>query len=106
MITSLSRQYRPYLNGLRSQFFLKRLNRSRTSATERGRLHLSYVFIDPSGDFEHIQLPGGGETTPTPGEEGMAEEREEAELPPEWEERRVSVVFGRCPLSLSLSPGH
>ena len=63
---------------------------------ERGRVHLSYVFVDSSEDFEHIQLPGNREATPTQtsGGETVATEEEEPseapELPPGWEERTVS----------------
>ncbi|CAI8004124.1 E3 ubiquitin-protein ligase NEDD4-like [Geodia barretti] len=88
----LDGQYRPYLKDLRSQFFLKRLHRHRWAGNYRGRLNLSFIFLDPSDDFEHLQLPGITETTPThtSGGEGVATEQEaesEVELPPGWEER-------------------
>ena len=90
-----SSQYWQYLNDLRSQFFLKRLHRPRLSTPNRGRIYLSYVFVDSSDDFEHLQLPGNiSQTTPTTSEGGVAtaerEAESETELPPGWEERRVS----------------
>lgn len=83
------------MNNLRSQFFLKRLNRHQFWGLERGRVHLSYVFVDSSEDFEHLQLPGSREATPTQtsGAEIVATEEEPSEtpeLPPGWEERTVS----------------
>lgn len=90
-----------HVPALRNQFFLKRLTKARTSINNRGRLSVSYVFVDSSEDFEHVEIPTGettGQATPTatPDEDGASEEREEVELPPGWEERVV-----RCSIELT-----
>lgn len=93
-----------HISQLRSQFFLKRLNRYRLSNPHRGKLYLSYVFVDSSEEFEHVQSPTEelvpGQTLPTltngggageeEEEEGEGEREEETELPPDWEQRTVS----------------
>lgn len=90
-----------HVPALRNQFFLKRLTKARTSVSNRGRLAISYVFVDSSEDFEHVEIPTGegmgqATRTPTPDEDGASEEREEVELPPGWEERVV-----RCSIELT-----
>ena len=68
--------------------------------SNRGRLHLAFVFVDSSEDFEHVQSPTNEVAeqatpiqTPSGGATNQEEETEgeETALPPDWEERRVSV---------------
>ena len=100
IIISPSSQYHPYLNDLRSQLFLEQKHTHRSAANERGSLNLSFVFLDPSDDFKHLELPGTTEITltQTSGGKGVAIEQEaesEVELPPGWEERTVSYIATR-----------
>ena len=66
----------------------------------RGLLHLYFVFEDTSEVFEHVEEEGEGETTPTlvppTGEEGGEDGETVVELPPGWEERRVSEEGEVC----------
>ena len=65
--------------------------------------------MDISEDFEHVQMPGQSEATPTGAGGGVATEQEDeraVELPPGWEERTVSYLHLSIIRLLTLSLPH